>query len=268
MKRAIEYYISNIHHRGKRHIVRNILKLLPISHIRSFYGPIMKSNPRDKTNVYAISGEYGRVISDHINTLSPDSIFIDIGANYGIFSFLAARHLTSGKVISFEPNPCIYRYFLENLELNNPNNLVSFHCAIGEENSFLKLQFDKNHSGKSHVKTEINNDEEDSSFQYFTVPIFNINEWDFLSRSFENREINIKIDVEGYEYNIIKTLINAPWFSQVKSIIVEIDNDNLKTFGTSAANIYNNLEKLGFVSTYGLHNTQHYDEIFVRSVTL
>ena len=264
MKKVIEYYIANIPHKGKRHIVRVILKLLPMKSIRSFYGPIMRSNPSDKTNVYAISGEYGRIISNHVESLSPESVFIDIGANYGIFSFLAAKHLTLGKVISFEPNPYIYKYFLENLKLNNPDNVVSFHCAVGEEDSFLKLQFDENHSGVSHVKTEVNN-KENSALQHVNVPVFNINKWNFLSKEIQDSDINIKIDVEGYEYNIIKTLTNAPWFTQVKSIIVEIDDVNLRIFGATAKNIYDDLENIGFQSTYGINTNAHYDEIFVKS---
>ncbi len=264
MKKVIEYYITNISHKGKRHIVRVLLKLLPIKSIRSFYGPKMRSNPYDKTNVYAISGEYGRIISNHVESLSPESIFIDIGANYGIFSFLAAKHLTKGRVISFEPNPYIYKYFLENLKLNRPHNVVSFHCAVGEKDGFLKLQFDEKHSGLSHVKTEVNN-QENAELQHVNVPVFNINNWDFLTDEIQDRCINIKIDVEGYEYNIIKTLINAPWFTQVQSIVVEIDDVNLHSFGATAQNIYDDLGNIGFQATFGINKKAHYDEIFVKS---
>lgn len=263
MKKLIEHYIANIHHKGKRYSVKALLKVLPIRHIRSFYGPIMVSNPCDKTNVYAISGEYGRIVSNHVETLPKDSIFMDIGSNYGIFSFIAAKHLTDGQVISFEPNPYIYRHFLENLELNKPNNLISFHCALGEKDCFFKLQSDKNHSGKSHVKTQTNNGE-DCALQYFTVPVFNISEWNALNNLLKGKDINIKIDVEGYEYNILRALVNAPWFSQVKSIVAEIDSKNLALFKATAADLYNDLEKIGFKPTYGLDTKTHYDEIFVR----
>ena len=37
--------------------------------------------------------------------LRPDSVFLDIGANAGWFSLLAARIATCGRVIAIEPNP-------------------------------------------------------------------------------------------------------------------------------------------------------------------
>ena len=85
--------------------------------IASYYGPILSCNPGDKTNLYAITGGYGALLCDHIAALPRDSIFIDIGANYGLYSFLAAAHLTDGQVYAFEPNPVIYRHFLHGLSL-------------------------------------------------------------------------------------------------------------------------------------------------------
>lgn len=263
MKKIIEYYIANVPHKGKRHTVRSLLKWLPLSHVKSFYGPIIKCNARDKTNVYAISGEYGRIISDHIEGLPEDSIFIDIGANCGIFSFLAAAHLTKGKVVSFEPNPEIYRFFIDNLKLNAPDNLIAMHCAVGESDGLLELETDARHSGKTHIKLSPT---AACAGKYYTVPAYNIATLEQLKTIVANNQTHIKIDVEGYEANIISALLRAPWFDNVCSITVEIDADNLSVFNKTPEEIYAALDTQNFTPKFGLQKDQHYDEIFIKNV--
>ena len=76
--------------------------------------------------------------------------------------------------------------------------------------------------------------------------------------------IHIKIDVEGYEASIIEVLQQAPWFKNVGSLVVEIDEENLQRFGYGAATIYDLLDKEGFTPRFGLDAERHYDELFLR----
>lgn len=264
-KTILEYYIKNIKHRGKRHFVRWVLKVIPWQFIASYYGPTLCANPKDKTNIYAISGEYGHVISNHISQMNENSSFIDIGTNYGLYSLLAAQRLKSGQVYSFEPNPVIYPYFLRAVRYNKIKNIIPFNCAIGTEDSLLKLDFDENHSGISCLVDEAN---AASKKDFFNVPVFNISKWSVLNgQLISQKEIHIKIDVEGYELSIIKVLQQAEWYKNIKSLIIEIDDENMQTFGATAQHLYTTLAKDGFTPKYGLNTSQHYDEIFVKSIT-
>lgn len=256
MKKLFEYYLQKIPHKGKRHIVRLVLKILPFKSLTGHYGPIMMVNKRDKTNIYALCGEYGETIADHIKKFEKGDVFFDVGANYGLFSLLAsARVGNDGHVFSFEPNPAVYGYFLSNQYYNDCRNVVSFHCAISDQDKFSGLSFESGHSGKSHLTEQ----------GRFTVPAFNPTKWNFLNEKIAGKNVHIKIDVEGYESKIIQVLMTAPWFSNVKSIIVEVDDQNLKAFGdTARSGIYEPLERLGFHSTINGKSGSHYDEIFVR----
>lgn len=216
----------------------------------------MRVNRADKTNIYALSGEYGHVVSGHVEKLGSGEVFIDVGTNYGLFSLLAANRVgRDGHVFAFEPNPEIYRFFLDNLHLNQARNVIPFHCAIGPEEGLLGLTFDAGHSGKSHLSDQ----------GTFLVPVFNPARWQFLTERIGTRPIHIKIDVEGFEAGILKALMTASWFANVKSIIVEIDDENLKSFGeTAASGIYAPLQALGFQPTIRGKIGIHYDEIFTR----
>ncbi|MEZ5902348.1 MAG: FkbM family methyltransferase [Alphaproteobacteria bacterium] len=256
-KNIFEYYLRQKRHRGKSRIVKAVLSVFPFKTIKSHYGVSLSCNSKDKTNIYAISGDYGYIIYDHIKSLTPDSIFIDIGANYGLYSNLAAKHLYAGKVLSFEPNPYIYFHYLRALEKNNFKNIIPFHCAVGKNNDLLSLSYDKNHSGVSSLEHQYNRES-------ITVPVFNIVQWNLLNFLNEENKIHIKIDVEGYETEIIKVLKTAQWFKNVQSIIIEIDNENLKSFGSSAEELYNILKNSDLKPKIGLDSTKHYDEIFYK----
>lgn len=60
-----------------------------------------------------------------LDCLRPGMTFVDVGANRGYFSILAARRVTgSGQVYSFEPNPAVMADFKTHVALNNVENIV------------------------------------------------------------------------------------------------------------------------------------------------
>ena len=257
IKKTIEYYLAQKRHRGKSRVMRLLMSVIPFRSLRSHYGPVLCCNPKDKTNVYAISGDYGHVVSDHVKSLPGDGVFIDVGANYGLFSFMAAAHMK--QVYAFEPNPAIYPFFVRSMLFNDAANIVPFHCAIGTEDGFLPLRYDSSHSGKSSLNTQ----GEDTG-KSFTVPVFNIASWTVLDELNSAASIHVKIDVEGYEVGILETLKQASWYKNIKSIVVEIDDENIRKFGSSAKDLYALLQADGFTTTIGLTPDKHYDEIFSR----
>ena len=58
--------------------------------------------------------------------LKPGGVFVDIGANTGYFTILAALRVgPPGRVVAFEPNPAVAGQLREQLELNAVNDRVS-----------------------------------------------------------------------------------------------------------------------------------------------
>ena len=72
--------------------------------------------------------------------LQPGDTFIDIGANRGIHTMFASRYLTSGRVISFEPNPSTFHVLQAHITINNLNNCELYNMGLSNEENTLSLQ--------------------------------------------------------------------------------------------------------------------------------
>jgi FkbM family methyltransferase len=71
---------------------------------------------------------------DHVYTpngdeIKPDSIVVDLGANVGLFTVLAGRLATRGKVYAFEPMPVNFANLKQNIELNALTNIIPLEAA-------------------------------------------------------------------------------------------------------------------------------------------
>lgn len=65
--------------------------------------------------------------------------FLDVGANIGYFTLLAASLTENGTVWSIEANPKIYAQLLRNVEINNFTNVKLFNIAAGNKKSMVKM---------------------------------------------------------------------------------------------------------------------------------
>ena len=72
--------------------------------------------------------------------LRPDSVFVDIGANMGWFSLLAASIITTGRVIAIEPNWANVQLLYRSLLQNDFRHVTLYPCAITAAPTILELQ--------------------------------------------------------------------------------------------------------------------------------
>src|SRR4030095_11405574 len=76
--------------------------------------------------------------------LRPGDVFVDIGANIGLFTILAGRYVgAEGAVYAFEPCAKTYERLLANVELNRLTNVSCYQAALsnhtGCENMAVSL---------------------------------------------------------------------------------------------------------------------------------
>lgn len=157
-----------------------------------------------------------RKIDQYIST---NAVILDIGANIGNHSLYFAKVL-GAEVYAFEPVAKTFMILEKNVKINSLENQIHlYNCAIGESNSNASIaSFNPNNLGGTALKLS---DEGD-----IKVMSLDSNMSDFPKIDF------IKIDTEGFEYQVLLGAINLIRRDR-PTIFVEIEPDN-----------YNKIEKL------------------------
>jgi len=244
--------------RGKHFLIRCLLSLTAGElYLRSEYGPLLRARPYDATWGFAFKGHRKTVVSDEVRGMTEDACFIDIGANIGIYTLLAASRLgPGGLVVSVEPNPLVFIDLCRNINRNLQNCLViPLNIGLSDRTASTKITFDPEHSGISHI-TEHGSD---------AVPIAVVRWQDaqFLETLIGRREVLIKIDVEGAELKVLESIGSLLDKEQVRKIVMELDDKYLARYGGSKQAVYDLLKSYGFTGTR--QSSGHYDEVFIRS---
>ena len=171
--------------------------------------------------------------------------FLDVGANCGYYSLIIAKKISNINIFSFEPNPEAYHKFskslLKNFEFFDNIKLENF--GLSNENKKLKMQsmikFGYAQTGGSAV-----NDKKISEKHYEFFANFKIGD-EYLNLS--NKNLAIKIDVEGHELNVLHGLKKT--LDSNKCILqIEIFNNNFKEVDKFLSylgyNIFNVIKKM------------------------
>jgi FkbM family methyltransferase len=159
------------------------------------------------------------------------NVVIDLGANIGYFTLLAARIVGSkGKVYSFEPEPKNYNYLLKNIKLNNYENVIAIQKAVSDKNEKNKLFICPYESGhhtiKQHEGIEAYRPDTFNKRKEF-IEIETITLDDFFENQEEPIDV-IKMDIEGAEMlalsgmnRIIRTNKKLKMFVEFFPLLIE-----------------------------------------------
>ena len=126
---------------------------------------------------------------------------LDIGANLGLMSYHLSKKLSQQTVHAFEPIPDNYRTLQKIIAHFQLTNIHTYPIALGEEEGEIEMIVPLNEGtkmqGLSHVKHE--SITEWNQGTTYTVPIQSLDQIQF-----ENHIQGIKLDVENFEYFVLK----------------------------------------------------------------
>jgi len=171
--------------------------------------------------------------------LRPGDLFVDIGANEGMISLVAARFVGSnGKVIAFEPNPVPRAKFEKNLELNNISTVNIIAAGASDQEGTLELFVPEINTGEGSFAHDGNHQ------QPGTVVACPIITGDSVLK--DAKPSLIKIDVEGFEAKVILGL-SATISRTHPIIIMEMVETHLLRAGWSPAKLSDQMSELDYV---------------------
>lgn len=141
--------------------------------------------------------------------LREGGVFFDIGANIGSYTLIAAEQ-ESAFVCSFEPHPLTFQALKNNIGLNGYRNVQLLNVAVGSKDGHIHLT---NVPGSSTNHIELN--EGNNTLKIECVRMDNFCKANNIAPDY------IKVDVEGFELDVIKSF--GDQLPSVKLFFIEIN---------------------------------------------
>jgi len=143
------------------------------------------------------------------NKLRAGDVFIDVGANIGLWTLVAATSVgPSGRVFSFEPNPTTFDRLLENIGLNEKMSCVeAFSKAVSADERVVSFVCNRQHN-----LSAISSSGPDGCYTK-NVPTLALDSL-LANELVASRLAGIKLDTEGHELGALQGasgLIEKRW---------------------------------------------------------
>ncbi len=231
--------------------VKVAMKLRP-SLVTSRYGVRLKGNWRDQTFLFYVQGAYGYYLSDLLRTARDAFVFIDIGANQGLYSILASKNKMCRRVHAFEPIHDTATYLRENLKLNDCGNVSLWEVALSDKSGSFQVESDPAHTGAASLRDA---GKQGNNALLETIECISHAELSDLEAP-EGCRIFVKIDVEGLEETVLNELIACPFFSRIDDIFYEVDEkwvDPHRIVALLRSCGFNEFDKVGGEEHYDVH---------------
>jgi FkbM family methyltransferase len=146
-----------------------------------------------------------------LHFLRKEDCFFDVGSNVGAYTILAAG-VSGSKTVSFEPNKTTFEILQKNICLNRLQSLVQCeNKAVGSNDGVLKFTIDGDTT--NHVFSQY--DELLPFDEISVVPL------DAYSQNYSPAAM--KVDVEGFEAEVINGAQKILTKKDLKAIIIELN---------------------------------------------
>ena len=183
-------------------------------------------------NIYAGLHEFNDM-GFLLHFLRPEDTFYDVGANVGSYTLLASS-VCKAQTISFEPVPVTFNILKKNIGLNQIEHLVTLeNKGVGRNNGVLKFSSDDDTT--NHVIAENENAD-----NFINVNVVSLDEY-----AVATTPTLIKIDVEGFETEVVNGATNLLNNPNLKAIIIELIGCGFR-YGYDENEIHKKLTSLSY----------------------
>ncbi len=175
--------------------------------------------------------------------LRPGDVYVDVGANVGLFTLIAARAVgPEGRVIAFEPVSKTNKRLCENIQLNKFTNVQveqgalsdatgKFDIMVAEDEMDVFNSFARPYMGEHYARESVST----TTWDEFAT-----------SHSLEGRVKFMKIDVEGWETKVLQGGRGQLSREDAPVLQVEFTDDAAKAAGSSCQENYRLIESMGY----------------------
>lgn len=204
---------------------------------------------------FALRGSYERdIIAWAAQLIDPGTMFVDIGAHVGTYSLAFAERCAA--VHSFECSPKTFNYLCANIALRNLHEHITPHrCALGSEVGVVPY-YEHSPDGGGNSCHGFGRTSKSVNVEVRTMDSFHL----------DNIGL-IKMDVEGFEANVLKGAHETLKRSNYPRILFESWRPERESEGIPAVKlrreVVDELQSLG----YAIHPVRGWDEMFIADHT-
>ena len=137
--------------------------------------------------------------------------FMDIGGNIGSYALIASEQ-NLAKIHAFEPHPETFRLLQQNIELNHRSNVTLHNVALGSSEGAVFLT-DQSGSSINHIVP--------GTFQPIGTIAVPCRRMDTLCQAFKISPQIVKLDVEGFEYDVLQGF--GTELSSIQVLMIEMN---------------------------------------------
>ena len=182
------------------------------------------------------------VKQEFLQNINTGDTIIDVGAHIGEYTLLGAKLVgDKGLVISVEPDHDSVTSLKENIILNNFKNYLILEKAVGEKIETKSLYKVNEEDVYGYLDSYVENKK---LKKYSEIEVTTI---DDIVLSNNLNIINLlKIDVEGFEYEVLLGCNDTLKKNKIKKIIIELHPSYLQSKGDNEELIHTFLKEHGF----------------------
>lgn len=175
--------------------------------------------------------------------LSPGDVFVDVGANTGLFTLIAAHRVgPTGCVYAFEPCSATYQRLVDNVQVNGLTNVSCHRLAVSDRD------------GVAEMNVSMDGFDAQNSLAHptvggtFAVESVSCTTWDSFVEEHDlaGRVALMKIDVEGWESRVLGGARRVLSRADAPVLQVEFFDRASRSAGSSCEALYRSLEDLGY----------------------
>ena len=189
--------------------------------------------------------------------LKPNMQILDIGANIGLYSIIASKAVgPAGKIWAFEPSSQTIEYLRKNLQENECDNVHITQSALSDtDGGFLTLERDSGFGdGERHISQTPQDHSTSSKMSSKTddpgdtelVPITTLDAWAAANEVPTERIDFIKIDVEGFEFPVLRGGVQLLAANPNLVIMFECEAKYCVRYGYKQKDLHDFLRAQGF----------------------
>ncbi len=169
-------------------------------------------------------------------------VIVDVGANYGPYSFFLSKIYPNSKIFAFEPSTRTFNIFKKIVKKFNLQNVIPIKKGLGSIEEKKEIFMPSYYTILAYVSYKNSNKNKEDLTEEIDVTTLD----SFVKRNGLKKLDFIKCDVEGFELQVFKGAKKT--LKKLKPIVfVEIEERHTKKYGTNPQDVLKLFKGLGYL---------------------